>query len=43
MYVLHLSAVNLVSSLIKMYVPPAAVLELILLELLIEEAAEYVA
>jgi hypothetical protein len=38
-----LSAVYLVFSLVKVYVHPVAVLELILLELLIEEAAEYVA
>jgi hypothetical protein len=42
MYVLLLSAVNLVSSLVKVYVHRVAVFELPLLELLIEEASEYV-
>jgi hypothetical protein len=43
MFVLLLSAVNLVSSLVKVYVRPVSVLGLNLLELLTEEAAEYVA
>jgi hypothetical protein len=43
MYVLFLSAVNLVSSLVKVYVRPIAGLGKLLLEFLIEEAAEYVA
>jgi hypothetical protein len=42
MYVLLLSAVNLVSSVVKVCVRPVAVLGLNLLELLIEEAAKYV-
>jgi hypothetical protein len=43
MLVLLLSAVHLVCSLVKLYVRPGAVLGLTLLELLIEEATEYVA
>jgi hypothetical protein len=43
MYVLLLSAVNLVSSLVKVYVHSVAVLGLTFARMLIEEAAEYVA
>jgi hypothetical protein len=43
MYVLLLSAVNLVSSLVKLYACPVAVLGLTFVELLIEEAIKYLA